>query len=33
MILMLVQGILMLTMSQQEFDQKYVYSDSTLPLF
>lgn len=32
-ILMLVQGILMLTMSQQEFDQKYVYSDSTLPLF
>lgn len=32
-ILMLVQGILMLTMSQQEFDNKFVYSDSTLPLF
>jgi len=32
-ILMLVQGILMLTMSQQEFDNKFVYTDSTLPLF
>lgn len=32
-ILMIVQGVLMLTMSQQEFDTKFVYSDSTLPLF
>ncbi|MDE6860567.1 MAG: GYF domain-containing protein [Duncaniella sp.] len=32
-VLMLVQGILMLTMTQQEFDTKYVYSDSVLPLF
>lgn len=29
----LVQGILMLTMSDYEFDQKYVYSNSTFPLF
>lgn len=32
-ILMLVQGILMICMTQQEFDRKYVYSNSTLPLF
>ena len=32
-ILTLVQGILMLTMSQEEFDRKYVYSNTTLPLF
>lgn len=32
-VLMLVQGILMLTMTQAEFDRKYVYSTSTLPLF
>lgn len=32
-VLMLVQGILMLTMSPQDFDAKYVYSDTTLPLF
>ena len=32
-ILMLVQGIMMLTMNQEEFDQKYVFSDKTLPLF
>ena len=32
-ILMLAQGIIMLTMSQEQFDQKYVYSNSTLPLF
>lgn len=32
-VLMLVQGILMLTMTQEEFDRKYVYSTSTLPLF
>lgn len=32
-ILTLVQGILMLAMSQEEFDRKYVYSNTTLPLF
>lgn len=32
-ILTLVQGILMLTMSEQEFDEKYVYTDSVFPLF
>lgn len=32
-VLMLVQGILMLTMTQEEFDRKYVYSTSSLPLF
>lgn len=32
-VITLVQGILMLTMTQQEFDQKYVYSTSTFPLF
>lgn len=32
-ILMFVQGIMMLTMSQEEFDRKYVNSNSTLPLF
>lgn len=29
----LAQGIVMLTMSQQEFDQKFVYTDKTFPLF
>lgn len=29
----LIQGILMLTMRQTEFEQKYVYSNSTFPLF
>lgn len=28
-----IQGILMLTMSDQEFDRKYVYTNSTFPLF
>lgn len=32
-ILVLVQGILMITMSQQEFDRKYVYTDRWFPLF
>lgn len=32
-ILTIVQGVLMLTMTQQEFDRKYVYSDKFLPLF
>lgn len=32
-ILMLIQGVLMLTMTQEEFERKYVYSNSTLPLF
>lgn len=32
-ILVLVQGILMLTMTQEEFDRKFVYSKSVLPLF
>lgn len=27
------QGIVMLTMSQEQFDQKYVYTNSTFPLF
>lgn len=31
--LMLVQGILMITMTQAEFDRKYVYNTTTLPLF
>ena len=29
----LIQGILMLTMSDEEFDRKYVYSNSFMPLF
>lgn len=28
-----VQGILMLTMTQEEFDRKYVYTNSSFPLF
>lgn len=32
-ILTLVQGILMLTMSQQEFEHKYINSPSKMPLF
>ncbi|MBD5201253.1 MAG: DUF4339 domain-containing protein [Bacteroidales bacterium] len=32
-IVVLIQGIMMLTMSQQEFDAKFVYTDKTLPLF
>lgn len=32
-IIWLIQGILMLTMSQQDFERKYVYSTSTFPLF
>ena len=32
-ILTFVQGILMLTMTQQDFDRKFVYTNSTLPLF
>lgn len=32
-ILELVQGIMMLTMSQEEFDRKYVNSNSFMPLF
>ncbi len=32
-ILTFIQGILMLTMTQEDFDRKYVYSTSTLPLF
>ncbi len=28
-----IQGILMLCMSDEEFDRKYVYSDKTMPLF
>lgn len=30
---MFIQGIVMLTMTQQQFDDKYVYTDSTMPLF
>lgn len=29
----IVQGILMLTMTDEQFEQKYVYSTSVLPLF
>ncbi len=32
-ILWLIQGILMFTMSQQDFERKYVYTTSTFPLF
>lgn len=32
-VLCLVQGILAITMSQAEFERKFVYSNSTLPLF
>ena len=32
-IITLIQGILMIVMSQQEFEQKYVYSSSTFPIF
>ena len=32
-ILTLVQGILMLTMTPQEFERKFVYTDKVLPLF
>lgn len=32
-IITFVQGILMLTMSQQEFDRKFVNTDKTFPLF
>lgn len=31
--LMLVQGILMLTMSDADFEEKYVYNERTFPLF
>lgn len=30
---MLAQGIMMLIMTQQEFDTKYVYSTSSFPIF
>lgn len=32
-VLYLVQGILTITMSQDEFERKFVYSNSTFPLF
>lgn len=32
-VIALVQGIMMITMSQQEFDHKYVFTDKTFPLF
>lgn len=32
-IVTLIQGIMMLTMTQEEFNAKYVYSDSVFPLF
>lgn len=32
-VLTFIQGIMMLCMTQQEFEQKYVLSQSTLPLF
>ena len=32
-ILTFVQGIMMLTMTEQEFNRKYVFTDKTLPLF
>lgn len=32
-IITLIQGILMICMSDEEFDRKYVYNDKTFPLF
>lgn len=32
-VLTLVQGILMLTMTDQEFDRKFIYTKNVLPLF
>lgn len=32
-IIWLIQGILIFTMSQADFERKYVYSTSTFPLF
>jgi len=32
-IITLIQGILMIVMNQNEFEQKYVYSTSSFPLF
>ncbi|HRF67681.1 MAG TPA: TM2 domain-containing protein [Muribaculum sp.] len=32
-IIWLIQGILMFTMSQADFERKYVYSTSSFPLF
>lgn len=31
--IMFAQGIYMLTLTQEVFDEKYVYTNSTLPLF
>ncbi|MBR1883127.1 MAG: NINE protein [Muribaculaceae bacterium] len=32
-VLMFIQGIIMFTMRQSDFEAKYVYTDKTLPLF
>jgi len=32
-LIMFIQGIVMLTMTQEQFDQKYVYNDATMPIF
>lgn len=32
-VVMFIQGIVMLTMTQEQFDKKYVYTDSSMPLF
>lgn len=32
-VLWLIQGILMIAMSEQEFERKFIYSNSTFPLF
>lgn len=32
-LLTFIQGIMMLTMSQEEFERKYIYTDNTFPLF
>lgn len=32
-VITLIQGILMLTMSEEEFDRKFVFTDKTFPLF
>lgn len=32
-IVLLIQGFMMLSMTQEDFDRKYVYSQSTFPLF
>lgn len=32
-VLWLIQGIMMIAMPEEEFERKYIYTDSTFPLF